>query len=220
MSDPNERFYWGDFRLADHAIDHDGDADGEAPQEFTGVDQIRRLVIPGSPNDGFTVGLRALLNSGSGAASRRAFRARHQAMLAALTLRRRRQDPLIWVEDTTRSKVVTSYATGTLTTSAAHGLATGDVVLIRRLGAGLFTLATFTSTAPTTGTLVAVTGGQIHAIAALDEVHLVEAYWIGMTLASKPKVPPQDGDHWGVCEFAFRGSGRYLYSRTSTSVGS
>lgn len=218
MADANERFYWGDFRLGQHGVEHVENPDRGTVQEFEGVDQKRRLVIANSANSGLELVVTVLLTTSS-APSRKAFRSALRATRVALEDRSLRQDPVVWVEDTTLSKAVGSYA-APVVTSVAHGRANGDVVLIRRAGAGLWTLATLSSVGADVFTVTAVTGGQVHAIAAADEIHLVEEYWTDMVMAAQPRVPPASGDHWGLLEYSFKGSGRFSYARTSASVGS
>lgn len=221
MGVPNERYYYGDLRLWQHGLEH-----AEAPSRgqllsFQGVDQLRALVIPASPNNDLEVGVRCFGAPNPASKTRAGFRAILRAMRAALEARSARGDPLVWVEDDTRSKAVSAYAAPTVT-SAAHGLSTGDVVLIRRLGAGLFSLVTVTVTGANTFTVAAVAGTALHAIAAADEIHLVEGYWLGMVFAGLDRIEPApDQDWWsdGI-GYRFKGSGSSTYARTTATVGS
>lgn len=220
MAAPNERYFYGDLRLWQYGLDH-----VEAPMrgqllKFQGVDQKRALVIPASANNELELKVRCFGAPNPASKTRRGFRAVLRAMRVALEDRSLRADPVVWVEDDARSKAVTGFATPTIT-SAGHGFSNGDVVLVRRLGAGLFSLATVGAAAANTFQVTPVAGTTLHAIAAADEIHLVEGYWLGMTFAGLDEVAPGDEDWWteGI-GYRFAGSGSTSYARTTAAVGS
>lgn len=220
MAGPNERYFYGDLRLWQHGLDHvEAPARGQL-LSFQGVDQKRALVIPASANHQLELAVRCFGAPNPASKTRRGFRAILRALRVALEDRSLRADPVVWVEDDSRSKVVGGYAAPTIT-SVAHGFADGDVVLVRRLGAGLFSLATVSAAAADTFVVTAVAGTALHAIAAADEIHLVEGYWAGMVFAGLAPVTPGDEDWWTEgLEYRFSGSGSSSYARTTAAVGS
>lgn len=220
MAAPNERYFYGDFRLYHHGLEHvEVPARGQL-LSFQGVDQKRALVIPASANHQLELQVRCFGAPNTASKTRRGFRALLRALRVALEDRSLRADPVVWVEDDSRSKSVTSFGAPTVT-SAGHGFSNGDVVLVRRLGAGLFSLATVSNAAANTFDVTAVAGTALHAIAAADEIHLVEGYWTGMVFAGLEPVQPGEEDWWsdGV-GYRFAGSGSSSYARTGASVGS
>lgn len=220
MAAPQERYYFGDVRLHKHGIDHVGAPARRVMQTFDGVDQIRALVLPASASNSRGVRVRCFAAPNAASPDRKGFRSDLEAMARLLEARSLRSDPLVWIEDDTLSKAVGGYAAPAVT-CVAHGRTTGDVVLIRRLGLGLFSLATVTVTGADTFNVAAVAGTALHAIAAADEIHLVEEYYLGMAFAAMGEVQPGEGDFWsdGV-QYGFLGSGSVWYARTASSVGS
>lgn len=218
--DPTERYYFGDLRLWQLGLDHVEAGDRAGNLSFEGVDRKRRLVIPASPNVGLELLVRCVGSPNPASVDRKGFRAALRAMRVALEDRADRADPVVWIEDDRRSKTVTGWAAPTVT-CAAHGYANGDVVLVRRLGAGLWSLATVSNVAAGTFDLTAVTGTALHAIAAADEIHLVEGYWLGMVASSPERVEPGEEDWWAeAIGYRFVGSGSTTYARTAAAVGS
>src|SRR5438045_987234 len=133
MGAPNERYYFGDVRLYQHGMGHDGDGQRGSVQEFQGVDQKRALVTALSPNLARDLVVQCMAPPQAAARNRKGFRGALEEMRELLEARSDRADPVAWVEDDARSKVVGAYA-APLVTSVAHGYATGDVLLVRRLG--------------------------------------------------------------------------------------
>lgn len=212
------RFYYGDLRLWREAIAPEERYARTLLQEFQGVDQPRVLVIAASGNAGLDLEARCLGFPNPAAKNRKGWVAVKRALRVAMDARLHRTDPVVWVEDDTRSKVVGGYSTPTIT-STAHGFANGDVVLVRRAGAGLYAVATVGGVTADTFTVTPVAGTTLYAIAAADEVHLVEAYWLGMVWRD---FEPKGEAGWWAKEVAyrFRGSGASTYARTTAAVGS
>lgn len=216
------RAYYGDFRLWREGIDYLERPARAAVQEFEGVDQDLALVIPSSVNARLEVLVRTLGYPNPVQKDRAGFRAILRAVRAGLQARADRLDPLVWIEDDTTLRVLAA-ASPSLQTTAPHGYSTGDRLLIRRAGVGLWTLLAATVTGADTFTGSAVTGTQLHAIAAGDEVLRVDAYWVGMVAQPFPQpVEPRDeGDFWNPrVEYIFKGSGEHTYSRAVATVGS
>lgn len=220
MAAPNERYFWGDFRLYQHGYDH-----AEVPVrgqllKFQGTDQKRALVIPASSNNELGLEVRCFAPPNSASKDRKGFRSILRAVRVALEDRSLRADPVVWVEDDSRSKVVGGYAAPTVT-SVAHGFSNTDVVLVRRAGAGLFSLGVVSAVAADTFVITATGGTALHAIAAGDEIHLVEGWWSGMVYAGLDRIPPGEDDSWSdAAVYRFAGSGSSSYARTTASVGS
>jgi hypothetical protein len=110
-------------------------------------------------------------------------------------------------DGSTRRTVSAVSGSGTInvTTSAAHGLVTGDRALVCRAGDGNYTLGAVTKVDADEFTIVAN-----HTIAISDEVYLVNAYWdsriyTGMT---KPDKRGKDGHYYiEDCVYTFVGNG-------------
>ncbi len=217
---PNERYFYGEFRLWQDGLDHHELPTRGTLQTFQGVDRLRGLVIPASPGNLLGLEVRTVGNPNPSTRTRRGFRAIIRAVRVGLEARSARSDPVTWVEDSTVSDSVDSYAAPTVT-AAGHTYINGDVVLIRRAGLGLWSLATVSNVGAGVFDVAAVTGGQLHAIAGSDEIHLVEAYWLGMVLAGAPTVAPAGPDHYAMeIRHSFLGAGLYDYARTTATVGS
>lgn len=219
---PTSRYYFGDFRLWKAGDTHVEEPQRAVALEYQGVDQERALIVPSSPNLSLPLRVLCLGEPNPVAANRRGWKALVAALRRGLEARSERADPVVWVEDDSRSKLVTGYAAPTVT-SAAHGFSNGDVVLVRRAGPGLWSLATVGAAAANTFTVTAVAGGQLHAIQAGDEIHLVEAYYLqNVYLGLEPVVPGAEGDDWLAerVTYLFKSSGRYTYNRTAATVGS
>jgi hypothetical protein len=212
------RLYYGDFRLWREAIEPKERYGRTLLQEFQGIDQPRVLVVPASANAGLDLEARCLGFPNPSSKNRKGWVAVKRALRTGMEARLHRTDPVVWVEDDTRSKNVTSVL-GVTITSNAHGFNNGDVVLVRRLGVGLWSLAVVGGTTANSFTVAAVAGTSLHAIQAADEVHLVEAYWLGMVWKD---FQPEGEMGWYAKEvvYTFRGSGALSYARSQASVGS
>lgn len=216
------RAYYGDFRLWREGIEYVERPARASVQEFEGVDQDFALVIPSSVNARLEVLVRCLGYPNPVQRDRAGFRSILRAVRAGMQARADRLDALVWIEDDTTLRTLSGVA-GPLQTSAPHGYSTGDVLLIRRAGVGLWTLLTATVVGADTFTGAAVTGTILHALQPGDEVLRVDAYWVGMVAQPFPQaVEPQDsGDYWNPSiEYAFQGSGEHTYARAAATVGS
>jgi|SRR5688572_26088115 len=210
-----ERYYFGDWRLYGTPDDHFDQPERGAVLEFEGSDQDHALVIPANPNWRETVVVRLLVTPNASDRSYKGLKALVRTQRAALIVRSSRADPFVWVQDDARSKAVGGYA-APVVTSNAHGFSNGDVLLVRRAGAGLWSLVTASAVAANTFNVAAVPGTTLHAIAAADEIHLVEEYRLGCVLASHPDVERQEEPTFREgFELGFRASGRYTYARAS-----
>lgn len=211
----SERVYYGDFRLYGDVEDFDlNDARGVL-QTFQGVERTEALTIALSPN--FSVEARVAMVGVPNTAdrTRAGWNALKRALRAALRTRSMRSDPLMYVRDDANATTVLSIATVThVTTAAAHGLVTGDYVLICRPGAGLFTLSTVTVIDADEFT-VAAAG---HSILAGDVVVRVDEWQKG--LVYQGVTPAGGAEKWYAREltYAFAGSGT-SYARASATVG-
>jgi len=214
--DARERYYFGDFKLYGAGLDHDPQGERGVLQEFDGVDQDYALVIAASPSQRLELVVITLGEPNPASKTTKGWKAIREAVRAALEGRADTADPVVWIEDDTLADLVDSYSAPTVT-ATAHPYANGDVVLIRRAGA--WSLATVSNATANTYDVTAVGQTTLHAIAAADEVYLVEGYWLGMVYGG---VTPTDaeGSWYGELSWRFRGSGRYRYSRTAAAVGS
>lgn len=216
MADPHERFYFGDWALWGAGVDHYEDGGRTVTQEFAGVDHTHATVLPASSNMDFTLEVQTLGEPNPNARTRKGWRSTMSKIRTDLNLRSLRADPVVWIEDTTKSKVVQSYVDPVIS-SPAHGFVNDDRVLIRRLGAGLFTLGKVLNAAADSFEVsdeLAVPG---HAIAANDDILLVESYWAALVCTRPPMAQPnEDGDYYAMgLTWRFRGNGRFVYHRTA-----
>lgn len=218
---PTARFYFGDFRLWKAADTFDAAPTRLPVQEHVGVDQDRVLVVSNTLGAGVVLTALCAGEPNPVARNQRGWKSLSAALRAGLEARGTRKDPFVWVADDTRSKAVTSYAAPTVT-RAAHGFSNGDVLLVRRAGVGLWSLVTVSGAAAGTFDVAAVTGTSLHAIAGGDELHLVEAYHLGMAYVGLQGSGLDPRGDWLAerIAYTFRGSGRYTYHRTAASVGS
>lgn len=222
MGAPTERYYFGDFRLWREGIHHWEIPTRGVTQEFEGVDQEHALVLPASSNTKLELAVRCLGAPNPADKTQKGWRALLRALRRGLVDRSLRSDPLVWIQDDGVSDVVGSYAAPQITANG-HPFTNGDVVLVRRAGLGLWSLATVSSAAANTFDVAAVAGTSLHAIQAADELFLVEEYYLGMVgQLVEPAVPQTDQADVYAPElvYKFKGSGRYDYARTSASVGS
>lgn len=219
---PTSRYFHGDLRLYQHGDDHVEDPQRQAAQEHQGVDQERVYLVPSSTNQSLNVQVTCLGEPHPTSVDAKGFKAQLAGLRRAKEARAERLDPLVWVARADLSGAVTVWATPNLTVPG-NTFAMGDVLLVRRLGVGLWSLVTVTGV-PGGGVVAvaAVSGTTLHAILAGDEVHLVEAYYLSMVWAQLEPVGPSRFGTW-VAErlaYAFRGSGRFTYNRTASSIGS
>lgn len=181
-------------------------------QEFQGVSRADTYVYPGSPNFSHTLEAHTLFSPLPSQAwpTYESFIQHYEAMRELLEARAAasRRYPVVLVDDgSTRRTVSAVSGSGTInvTTSAAHGLTTGDRVLICRAGDGNYTVGAVTVVDSDEFTIAAN-----HTIAISDEVYLVNAYWnsriyVGMT---KPDKRGRDGHYYiEDCVYTFVGKG-------------
>lgn len=214
------RYHWGDLRLWQHGKTHIVEDAPTVEQVFQGVDRTRALIVPGSSNDLLSVEVRTLGMPHPTQPDQAGVKTQERAMRAAIRTRRATLYPVVWTVDDTTVKVVGSYAAPTVT-CVAHGRSTGDVVLIRRPGAGLYSLATVTYLTADTFSIVTVSGASLHAIATSDEIHLVEWYLLGCRCVGMSPVTPTPGKgEWYAPDVSYRfvSSGQYEYSRTTATA--
>jgi hypothetical protein len=218
---PTGRVYYGDLRLWREGIAPEERYGRILLQEFQGIDQARVLVIAASANAGLDLEVRCLGFPNPSAKNRRGWIAVKRALRVAMDARIHRTDPVVWIEDDTTRRVVTSYGgSPAVNVAGGHPHANGDVVLIRRLGVGLFSLGTVMNATGTAFDVASVLmpGLPLHAIQAGDEILLVEAYWPGMVWRD---FEPRGEQGWYAKDvaYSFRGSGSASYARTTAAVG-
>lgn len=214
------RYHWGDLRLWHHGKTHIVDDAPTLDQVFQGTDRTRVLIVPVSQNDQASIEVHTVGMPHPTQPDQAGVKTQERAMRAAIRSRRAVLYPVAWTVDDTTVKVVGSYAAPTVT-CVGHGRATGDVVLIRRAGAGLFSIATVTVTGADTFTIVTVSGASLHAIAAGDEIHLVEWYMLGCRCVGMSPVAPVPGKgEWFAPDVTYRftSSGQYEYNRTTATA--
>lgn len=214
------RYHWGDLRLWHHGKTHVFDDAPTVDQVFQGTYRTRALIVPDSTNDMLTGEVHTVGMPHPTQPDQAGVKTQERAMRAAIRTRRGTLYPLAWTVDDTTVKTVGSFSTPTVTCTA-HGRTTGDVVLIRRAGAGLYSLATVTVVNADSFTVAAVTGTSLHAIAAADEIHLVEWYLLGCRCVGMSPVKPVPGKgEWYAPDVTYRfmSSGQYEYNRTTATA--
>lgn len=221
MSDPNELIYWGSTCLYGNGMGAPvEDPERQVLTTFTGVDQPTGLVVPHDASNLLSLEARTFGGPNAASETSRGFRGILRAMRALLVSLSLRSDPVVWIEDNATLRVIGGVA-GPILTTAPHGWSTGDVLLIRRSGAGLWSLVTITVVGADTFTAIAVAGSILHAIQPGDQALRVEQYWLGMAYAGMPRVEPAEEDWWSqAIIYRFKGSGKYSYGRTTAAVGS
>lgn len=220
---PTSRYYHGDFRLLHHGEDHVEDPQLLPAQEHQGVDQDRVYLVPSSPNASVNVLVSCIGVPHPTVPNAQGWKAQVAGLRTAREARAERLDPLVWVARDDLSTAVSAWAAPKLT-APGNTYVVGDVLLVRRAGVGLWSLVSVTGLpgGPGEVNVAAVAGTTLHAIHVADEVHLVEAYYLGMRWAALEPIGPGMFGAW-VAErirYAFRGAGRYTYNRTASSVGS
>lgn len=182
-------------------------------QVHIGVDRLRALYVTTSPNYTTPLEVRCFWAPESDF-SKTGFRAREMAVREALVARSEELHPVFWIEDDSLSKTVGSYSAPSVT-STSHGFSDGDVVLIRRLGSGLYTYGQISNATTNTFDL-----GDSHGITTGDDIHLVEKYWAGMVYNQMGAITPAEhGDYYAEdVTYSFSGSGDTTYQRTSITL--
>ena len=182
-------------------------------QVHQGVDRLRALHIATSPNYSLALEVHCFWAPESDF-SKVGFRAREMAVREALIARSESLHPVFWIEDDSLSKTVGSYTAPTVT-SSSHGFSDGEVVLIRRLGSGLYTYGQISNSTTNTFDL-----GDSHGITTGDDIHLVEGYWSGMLYQQMSRIQPSEhGDYYAESVvYSFSGSGDTTYQRTSITL--
>lgn len=211
-----QRIYFGDYRLWREPIEPplEKDCARTVTQEFQGLDRDRALLVSASSSTAQNLVARCLGFPSTTATTMRAWLSLKRAIRRSLVERSQRKDPLVYIEDDTLSKTVASYLAPNATVNG-HGRSVGDRLLIRRAGTGLWSLVRVTVVAdPNTIAIAAETGTTIHALENGDEVHLVEAYWLGAVWLS---MTPQNEMGWYAKEltYVFRYAGILDYARTA-----
>ena len=221
MAAATGRFYYGDFRLWREAIAPDERYGRTVLQEFPGIDQPRVLVIAASGNAGLDLECRCLGFPNPGSKSKKGWVAVKRGLRVGMDARIHRTDPVVWIEDDTTRRVLTSVGgSPALHVAGGHPYVNGDVVLVRRAGVGLFSLGTVSGATGTAFDLSSLSVGiPLHALAAGDEAFLVEAYWLAMVWRD---FEPRDERGWWAKDvgYTFRGNGAVTYARTTAAVGS
>lgn len=215
----NKRAYWGDLRLWYAAINYVESTPRGASITVPGIDRTEALHIHTSPNFGGDVEIHTVFLPS--ALTQEDHRARVAAMLTALEARaglNQPAHPLVWVADNARSRVVDSYA-APVVTSAGHGFANGDVVLMRRLGPGLYGVGYVSNVTANTFTVVFENDwGGGYAVQGGDDILLVERVWAGhgyQGMGPLPLDPASGGDYFAAdTVYTFSGSRASGYTRT------
>lgn len=181
-------------------------------QTFQGVDRTRGLVVPNSPN--WLLNLEVITAvSPESTYTKAAFRAREIATVNALVARSEAVAPVVWIEDSTKSKTVGSI-TGTTVTTTGHGFSTGDRVLIRRTGLGLYSVCTVGTTTSNTF----VVSGATHTIQAGDDIHLIEEYHGEMAYTGSDAIQSPGDYYTESWSHKFMGPGSTYYTRTTVTL--
>lgn len=202
MKEP--RIYWGDLRLWRTARAVVAGDNRGGMQVYEGIDADDALVMPASPNFSTELECHTLFDpypDASGDYTRVSFRSCIEAMVLALKARAETRHPLCYIDDvavaataTTVSGTPTGTGPYTITTAVnPHGFAVGNVVLIRRLGSGLYTLRAVAST-PAANTFTIAS--QDHSIASGDNILLVHQYWDQMVYAGKGNIGLNPDKNW------------------------
>ena len=222
------RAYWGDLRLWYYGRTYVESMERQGRITHLGVDRDEAIQVGSNPNFVGEVEVTTVFAPPKVGATvpytREAFRSHVAAMLDALRARAGAAQPgavLCWVEDVSRARVVSSVATGTYTTTAAHGMSTGDRVLIRNdATVGGYAYGTITSTGASTFTFVASETGSAYAPANGYDVLLVERAWPMHYLAGMEPLPSRGtGDYWDpAARYRFYGSRGNAYSRTAVNL--
>lgn len=220
------RFFYGDLELWREAAR----APVEQPtrrvaQVFDGVDQLEALVVGNSPNHQLVLRLPALGFPNPASATTKGWLAISRQMRRDLWDRGLRTDPVAWVEDLTLSKAVQTYVAGLVTTTTAHGLVVGQVVLIRKKGVGNWLLGNVATTPSGTTFTVSMSAGMANPDAyvpvAADDVHVVEAWWGGCAHGAVDAMQADvETGAWFAQEVAYRftTSGRYSWAATDATA--
>jgi hypothetical protein len=185
-------------------------------QVHQGGDRLRALVTAASPNLTTALDVQTFIAPDS-TFSKKGFRSYEMAMRGALTSRANRTDPVMWIETSTPTRTVGSFASPTVTCNG-HGLSNGNVVLIRRSGVGYYTLSTISGV--TTNTFVVVSLSSSHTITAGDNIYLVEQAYYGCVWQDLAEMQPApNGDYYcEMASFKFLASGSTTYSATTTTL--
>jgi hypothetical protein len=172
------RAYWGDLLLPKiHRKTEVSDV-FEAPQIHKGIDRASARILSINRNWSAQLAVRTFWSPDADYTAK-AHEAYEAAFRAAVLARCEVPYPLFEVEDADM-QVLSSVTP--ITTTTPHGWSTGNVVLVRRLGVGLYTYGAITVTGASTFTIVSQ-----HAIAIGDKVFKVHRYWLYAHLAGTPR---------------------------------
>lgn len=210
------RAYFGDVRLPTVLRSVVPDEQRGFTQVHVGVDRTTALLLPTSPNYSTRLQVQTFWDPETDY-SKTGFRTREGKVREALRNRSEATYPLLWVEDDTKSTTIASFSGNIITTTAnPNGFANGDVVLIRRNGADLYTVGVVGSRDATHITVTAQ-----HAYQNGDGIHLVQRYWSNVIFdAMGPISPSERGDYFAEeASFMFLSStATPAYERTSVTL--
>lgn len=222
------RAYWGDLRLWYYGRTYTEAMRRGARITHMGVDREEALPVGSNPN--FTSEVEVVTFFAPPKVSsvvpytREAFRAHVAGLMDALKVRAGLTVPgatLVWVEDNTKGGSVSGYAAGVYTTSAPHGLTSGDRVLLRKNATVRgYAYGTATVTASDKFTLSALETGSGFVAGTGFDVLLVERAWPGHFFDSMEPVRSRgQGDYFDpAATFRFFGSRASVYTRTTVDL--
>lgn len=222
------RCYWGDLRLWYYAKTYTESMERQGRIVHVGVDREEALQIGANPNFVGEIDITTVFAPPKvGAAvpyTRQAFRAHVAAMMDALKTRAGLAQPgavLVWTEDISLSRSLSSVVAGTYTTSSAHGMSTGDRVLIRNdATVGGYAYGSITSTGASTFTFSSLESGTAYSPGNGWQVILVERAWPMQYLREVAPLPSLGtGDYFNpAATFGFYGSRQNAYCRTAVNL--
>jgi len=176
-----KRAYFGDLRLWYYGRGYVETMRARTEVVHDGIDREEALVVSANPNFESMIDVETVFAPGAGM-TQDEFRAHVAAMLDALRSRAGMADaghPLVWLDDVSLASVLSSGATAPYATTGAHGLTTGDRVLIRALGEGDYDLAqVLTTPTSTTFTAGSLATGSAYSPASGHDVLVVSRAWL------------------------------------------
>jgi len=222
------RAYWGDLRLWYYGRTYTESMDRQGRILHLGVDREEAIAVGSNPNWSGEIEVTTMFAPPKVGASvpysREAYRAHVAAMMDALKTRSGASQPgavLVWVEDIDRARVLSSVVSGTYTTTAAHGMSTGDRVLIRvDSTAGGYAYGTITNTGASTFTFSAIETGSAYSPGNGYDVILVERAWPRQFVAGMEPLPSRgQGDYFDpAAVYRFFGPRTNAYTRTAVNL--
>lgn len=222
------RAYWGDLRLWYYGRTYVESMERQGRITHLGVDREEALQVGSNPNFVGEIEVTTMFAppkvGGSVPYTRQAFRSHVAAMMDALKTRAGLAQPgavLVWVEDVALARELSSVVTGTYTTTAAHGMSTGDRVLIRNDSTtGGYAYGSITNTGASTFTFSAIETGSAYSPGSGYDVLVVERAWPMQYLAGMEPLPSRgQGDFFDpAAVYRFYGSRANAYSRTAVNL--